>query len=125
MGVKNKHGMYNYRVYDVKTNELLAEGIGKRVAEIMKWEDSYPNSLAQLDKKFPDRKRRFERLEREWMDTIYQITDCRTNEKFTGNYDQCADQINRWLGKKLKPSTMKNYIYRDSSRFEVRKLNNV
>lgn len=125
MGAKNKHGMYNYRVYDAKTNELLAEGIGKRVAEVMNWDDSYPNSLAQLDKKYPDRKRRYERIERRWVDTIYEIIDSRTKEKFIGTYEQCSDQINKWLGKELKASSIKNYIYRDSSRFEVRKLNNV
>lgn len=125
MGSKGKHGAYYYYVYDVKTNELLAEGIAKRVAEKMNWDVTYPNSLAQLDKIQPNRKRRYERIERKWVDTIWQITDRHTKQSFSGTYEECGEKINQWLGKTLKPSSLKNYIYRDSGRFDVRRLNNV
>lgn len=125
MGTYKSHGAYVYRIYDAKTNELLAEGIGRKVAKIMNWSDQYPNNLAQLNKKCPNRRVRYERVEREWVDTIYEVLDKETGQKFIGKYDECAEQIGKWSGKELGYSTIKNYIYQGSRRFKVRKLNNV
>ena len=125
MGMSKKHGAYIYRVYDANTNELLAEGIGRKVAEIMGWSKTYPNTIGQLNKAYPNRRVRYERVEREWVDTIYEVHDKLLNQTIIGNYDECVRQINKWAGKELKYNTIKNYIYRGSFRYKVRKLNNV
>lgn len=121
---KGQHGYYYYRVYDAKTNELLAEGNCREVAYKMNWDVSYPANLISVGKRYPDAKKRFERVEHEWIDSIYEVYDKREERHFTGNYDECTRIIAEWTGYELKPATLDRYINNSSRRFRVKRLEN-
>ena len=122
---KNKHGEYYYKVHDAKTNELLAEGFCKEVAVKMMWDTTYPLKLALLNEQNPNRKPRYERVEREWIEHIFEVFDRKTSNRITGNWDECAKVITDWLGHDIKNASMEKYMYNLSPRFRVKRLNNV
>ena len=91
---KTKYGHWLYKVYDAKTNELLAQGSSKEVGQIMNWSDVY--AIRKVNLKY---KPRYEIVKREWIETLYQIHDLETDEVFKGNFDECATQIKNGLAK--------------------------
>lgn len=122
---KNRYGYYFYRVYDAKTNELLAQGDCKEVAKKMMWNSSYPQKLADLNRTMPNRKPRYERLEREWVESIYEVYDRKKKQTFKGNYEECAKTIVENVGHELKMETIRKYISGGSERFRIKRLKNV
>ena len=119
-----RKGSYYYRVYDVKTNKLLAAGSCKDVAIKMHWELSYPSRLFYQRQHHPDAKPRFERIEREYIEYIFHIYDCNTGHRFAGNYDSCVKWVKETLGHDLAQSTIERYMYNISPRFTVMRSNN-
>lgn len=114
---KTKYGHWLYKVYDAKTNKLLAQGSSKEVGQIMNWSDVYAIRKVNMNTKKP----RYEYVTREWVETIYQVHDTITNEVFKGGYDECANQIKKWVGKDIMDITIQKYMINDSKRFEVKK----
>lgn len=119
-----RKGSYYYRVYDAKTNKLLAAGNAKEVAVKMHWELSYPPRLFYQRQHHPDAKPRFERIEREFIEHVFDIFDYSTGFRFTGNYDSCIKWIKETLGHDLAQSTIERYMYNISPRFRVKRLEN-
>lgn len=113
---KTKYGHWLYKVYDAKTNELLAEGSSKEVGQKMNWSDVY--AIRKVNMEY---KPRYEIVKREWVETIYSIHDSKTSEDFAGNYDECANQIKKWVGKEIADLTIQKYMLNNSKRFEVKK----
>ena len=111
---KTKYGHWLYKVYDAKTHELLAKGSSKEVGQIMNWSDDY--AIRKVNMKY---KPRYEIVTRKWVETIYHIHDLVTHEDFMGNFDDCASQIKKWVGKELTDKTIYKYMINDSKRFEV------
>lgn len=111
---KTKYGHWLYKVYDAKTNKLLAQGSSKEVGLIMNWSDVY--AIRKVNMKT---KPRYEYVTRQWVETIYHIHDLVTHEDFMGKFDDCATQIKKWVGKELADKTIYKYMINGSKRFDV------
>lgn len=125
MITRSRNGYYYYKIYDAKTDELLAEGTCQEAAEKMGWDATYPAQLMHWKRHHPNAKSRFERVEREWVETLYEIYDKNTGATYKGNYDDCSNEIIRLVGNELKPETLKKYFINGSRRFRVKRLSNV
>ena len=117
-----KDGFWLYKVYDVDTNELLAQGTNAECCEkLMQGSNHYHNIIAYQKRK-PNVIPKWERVERTWIPYSYEVTDTKTGMRCAGDKQKCRHWMQNIIGKKLTDTNFINYWYGSVKRFKVIKI---
>ncbi len=111
-------GYWYYRIYDAEKHILLAEGKEADVCKKLYRPVNHYHSLVWELSNKPNKKLKYEIIEREWIPYKHTITDTLTNESFTGSKAECREWMEKQMDRKLTDANFINYWYRSVGRFE-------
>ena len=114
-----KDGYWYYRIYDVDTNELIAEGTQAECCRITNQEGNHYHNIVFYAKNHPNMIPKWERVEREWRSYGYEVTDTENGLSYIGNKEKCRHWMQNMLGKELTDANFINYWYGSVKRFKV------
>lgn len=111
-------GYWHYEIYDVDTNELLAEGKESEVCAKLHQPTNHYHSMVWEFSHHPERTPKWEYIKREWIPYRHTITDTLTNKSFTGSKAECREWMEKQMNRKLTDANFINYWYRSVNRFK-------
>lgn len=114
-------GFWYYKVFDVDTGELLAQGNQTECCRKMQREINHYCNVVYYAKRHPNVVPKWERVERTWIPYLYEVTDVETGMRCAGDKQKCRHFMQNILGKKLTDANFINYWYGAVKRFEVTK----
>lgn len=117
-----KDGFWLYKVYDVDTNNLLAEGREKDCCLKMGYDQNHYHMLFYYKDNNPNIVPKWERVERTWIPYSYEVTDIKTGMRCVGDKQKCRHWMQNILGKKLTDTNFINYWYGSVKRFQRKRV---
>lgn len=116
-------GYWYYRIYDVDTNELLAEGTQSECCRKLDQPDNHYHYVMWFQKTHPNSKPKWEKVEREWIPYRHLLKDLETGIEFFGDKKSCKRMMETILDMPLSDANFNNYWYGNLKRFERKVLN--
>lgn len=113
-------GYWYYYIYDVDTNELLAQGTEAECCEKLKQCEHHYHHISWQMAHHPERVPKWEIVKRKWIPYTHELRDTKTGERFKGSKAECRKWMEKQMNRELTDANFNNYWYRSVRRFERR-----